>query len=185
MPQQPQQVPQLSCLPSSSWLAAARRRVVGVVSLFFLILFFARLGLGGQEALLVEVASGVLEDPEVPAIPRKALPRAPLVLVVLLATTRIDAGSAVFSRAKDVREEGHRLLEVAGILLAPLGPEELLLRKLHCLLLRRHVALLALVLPLLLKGLESLLVVLVLLIPLVDFLDLLERLEIGELQLKI
>ena len=43
--------------------------VVGVVSLFFLILFFARarlaLGLGGQEALLVEVASGVLEDPEV------------------------------------------------------------------------------------------------------------------------
>ena len=66
--QQPQQVPQLSCLPSSSWLAAARRRRRRRQPLLSHPLFFARLGLGGQEALLVEVASGVLEDPEVPAI---------------------------------------------------------------------------------------------------------------------
>ena len=45
----------------------------------------------------------------------------------------------VFARAEDVGEEGQRLLHVAGVLLAPLGPDELLLR---CLLLRRHVALL-------------------------------------------
>ena len=45
----------------------------------------------------------------------------------------------VFARAEDVGKEGQRLLHVAGVLLAPLGPDELLLR---CLLLRRHVALL-------------------------------------------
>ena len=70
----PQQDSSLSrCLSSLVFLLLLGWRllvgVVGVVlSLFFLILFFARLGLGGQEALLVEVASGVLEDPEVPAI---------------------------------------------------------------------------------------------------------------------
>ena len=69
----PQQDSSLSrCLSSLVFLLLLGWRllvgVVGVVSLFFLIIFFARLGLGGQEALLVEVASGVLEDPEVPAI---------------------------------------------------------------------------------------------------------------------
>lgn len=70
----PQQDSSLSrCLSSLVFLLLLGWRllvgVVGVVlSLFFLILFFARLSLGGQEALLVEVASGVLEDPEVPAI---------------------------------------------------------------------------------------------------------------------
>ena len=90
MPQQPYS--SLSrCLSSLvSLLLLGWRLLVGVggvVSLFFLILFFARLGLGGQEALLVEVASGVLDDAEVFAILGHALPRAQLALVVLLPTT--------------------------------------------------------------------------------------------------
>ena len=92
-------MPELPCLPSSSWM--------GAVSFFFLLLALALglalalidlllpliliwlRGVGGQEALLVEVAGGVLDDAVVLAILGQALPHALLRLEVLLAATGV------------------------------------------------------------------------------------------------
>ena len=63
-------MPELPCLPSSSWmglsffllLALGLALALALIDLLLPLILILLRGVGGQEALLVEVAGGVLDD---------------------------------------------------------------------------------------------------------------------------